>query len=496
MSSRPSILKLPAELRNKIYQEYFTVQGGYVFNFDSQKLVAANGRPIDLALMYTCRLIAEDTKHIPITLNTITFSTANSENWVEEAAFFHNALNQLCDSEKLRLEQARRLLAPDIVSQITQKFPDFAPCMRQILSPGLPHDLITSRYDKSPTYHRRAFLYSLQLLDRQNWGYDYIEELGSLAVSPRSTIFQCIDGLSLPRVPWAFVDDDRLTRLCHRFAHRVLQPIDGLQYRYSAAAVAIRFLDSIPASIRLKIRNIVLHEDRRAIAFPESHARGLIPFCQENPLLRIERRVDLWRTIFQAEGMNTLERYRGRVSEMDAKFSTYGLCGSLADWLIEAAELPQDGMPPNSFSLVLDGDPATDLCAEIFQTLIPPHVAFDRVFETLRSQGIHPITFESNDLPVRESTFSKELRHLVNQTSNVRCNFDPVQVCDFEKILKTGNGWDVEQWRRTYNRGMPSDFDITPILPKWHDLLLENFDRRDMDLSTLRRARPGTEPSS
>ncbi|KAL6406788.1 hypothetical protein AUP68_09594 [Ilyonectria robusta] len=485
MSSRPSILKLPAELRNKIYQEYFTVQGGYVFNSDSQKLVAANGRPIDLALMYTCRLIAEDTKHIPFAMNTITFSTANSENWRDRAACFQNALREICNSDEARLSIVRRLLTPDIVSQITQKFPDFDPCM--IESPGIPHPLYFLRYNKSPTYHRRACLYSLQLLARQNHGIDYVDELRRVITTPECTMFDSIEELSLCRVPWAFVDDDHLARMCDRCAHRVLHPMDGLQYRYSAAAVAICFLDSLPASMRPGIRNIVLHEDRRAIAFPESHARGLIPFCKENRLLRIERRVDLWRTIFQAEEMNRLERYRGRGPERDAKFSTYDLCGSLADWLIEAAELPQDGMPPNSFSLVLDGDPATDLCAEIFQKFVHPYAALDRGFEKLRSQTIvtHRATLESNDLPVRESAFGKALRHLVNKTSIVRCNFDPGQLCDFEKILKEADGWDYERWMRTYHSPLPSDFDITPMLPKWHEMLLENFDGRDMDLSKL-----------
>lgn len=498
MTSRPSILKLPAELRNKIYQEYFTVPGGYIFNFDSETLVAANGRPIDLALMYTCRLIAKDTKHIPFATNTITFSTVNSENWGDRAGLFQNALTAICDSEEVRLSKARRLLTPDIVSQITQKFPDFARCIRPILSPELHHDLFFFHYDKSRTYHRRACLYSLQLLARQNHGMDYIEELGNLAISPGCTIFESINVLSLPRVPWAFVEDDLLGRMCRPCPYTgALDPMNGLQYRYSAAALAIRFLDSIPASMRLGIRNIVLHEDRRAIAFPESHARGLIPFCKENPLLRIERRVDLWRTIFQEQDMSLLERLGGSGPERDAKFSTYGLCGHLASWLVEASELPQDGMPPNSFSLVLDGDPATDLCAEIFQSFVHPYAAFDRVFETLRSQDIimHPTPWESKDMPVRESTFSKALRHLVNQTSIVRCNFDPGQVCDFEKILKEGDGWDRDRWMRTYYQRVPSDFEITPMLPKWHDLLLENFDGRDMDLSKLRRVYPGAEPS-
>jgi hypothetical protein len=66
-------------------------------------------------------------------------------------------------------------------------------------------------------------------------------------------------------------------------------------YRFSAAAVAIRFLRQ-NLKLRTHIRRIVLSEDREAVGFPESHGKWLVPFCLENTRLRIERRVNLWRT--------------------------------------------------------------------------------------------------------------------------------------------------------------------------------------------------------
>jgi hypothetical protein len=74
---------------------------------------------------------------------------------------------------------------------------------------------------------------------------------------------------------------------------------DRKVYRVSAAALAIHFLDSLSSDARLQVRNITLLEDRLAIAFPECHARGLIPLAKENPQLRIERCVNLWRNAFQ-----------------------------------------------------------------------------------------------------------------------------------------------------------------------------------------------------
>lgn len=66
-----------------------------------------------------------------------------------------------------------------------------------------------------------------------------------------------------------------------------------LKCQFSAATMAIHFLDTLSSHTQLQIRKIVLHEDNRSIAWPECHAQGLIPFCQHNPKLRIVRRVDL-----------------------------------------------------------------------------------------------------------------------------------------------------------------------------------------------------------
>lgn len=79
-------------------------------------------------------------------------------------------------------------------------------------------------------------------------------------------------------------------------------------YRFSAASAAIYFLASVPAAVRAQVRRIVIEEDREAMAAPECHGRGLIPFCQENPLLCVERRVNLWRNLLQPDSMAPHDR--------------------------------------------------------------------------------------------------------------------------------------------------------------------------------------------
>ncbi|KAJ4168455.1 hypothetical protein NW754_010367 [Fusarium falciforme] len=98
MSSDANLLALPYEVREQIFQHYFKLDRGYFYDGDSEKLVTAEGQPIDLSLMYTCRSIADDTKNIPLSVNTITFSTVYREDWRERAGRYDTPLGQIRDS--------------------------------------------------------------------------------------------------------------------------------------------------------------------------------------------------------------------------------------------------------------------------------------------------------------------------------------------------------------------------------------------------------------
>jgi hypothetical protein len=65
---KAAFLDLPLELRQQIYHDYFKVDGGYVYDGDSDKLVQANGQPINISLRYTCRSVAAETKPFPLVL--------------------------------------------------------------------------------------------------------------------------------------------------------------------------------------------------------------------------------------------------------------------------------------------------------------------------------------------------------------------------------------------------------------------------------------------
>jgi hypothetical protein len=72
---------------------------------------------------------------------------------------------------------------------------------------------------------------------------------------------------------------------------------EGIEYSFFAASCAVRFLDTLDSTTRKEIRNVRLEEDQQAVSECASHARGLINLCSENPELRIEHSVDLWKAI-------------------------------------------------------------------------------------------------------------------------------------------------------------------------------------------------------
>ncbi|CAG7554704.1 unnamed protein product [Fusarium equiseti] len=80
-----SFLSLPHEIRHNIYREYFALKNGYAFQPGPGKLAAFDGEPLDLALMYTCRFIASETKDMPLAHNTISFSTVFHPDWRNDA---------------------------------------------------------------------------------------------------------------------------------------------------------------------------------------------------------------------------------------------------------------------------------------------------------------------------------------------------------------------------------------------------------------------------
>lgn len=162
------------------------------------------------------------------------------------------------------------------------------------------------------------------------------------------------------------------------------------KYRFSAASVAIKFLSSLTRGLRLYLRRIRLLENNTSVAFPESHAHGLIGFCVDNPKLRVERRVSVWKTILQQERDDLYalpESLRSNANNYDQTgFGTDRATESIARWVMEAASLIPAGMPQDSFTLVLDGAPGDDVLSDVFIKYIQRDAAWQMAWQLALEQ--------------------------------------------------------------------------------------------------------------
>ncbi|KAL7758261.1 hypothetical protein ACKLNR_012788 [Fusarium oxysporum f. sp. zingiberi] len=116
---------LPSEIRQQIFKECLKVDGGYVYNAQTDKLTNADEArtPIDLSLRHTCRSIARDTATIPLAVNTIHFST--SDNWRSLAGCFNLVATAYYILEQDLAFHLAECITPAMFAQLDAKFPTF-----------------------------------------------------------------------------------------------------------------------------------------------------------------------------------------------------------------------------------------------------------------------------------------------------------------------------------------------------------------------------------
>ncbi|KAK1762127.1 hypothetical protein QBC33DRAFT_423222, partial [Phialemonium atrogriseum] len=112
-----------------IYQLYVIVENGYVFNFQSGKLTATNNKLIDLALMSTCRLVAEEMKGVALRTNTITFTTVYTEDMRKRAGRFNSRMAGSYNMRSRMLEYAWPCITTDIYHEVAREYPRFLPLL-------------------------------------------------------------------------------------------------------------------------------------------------------------------------------------------------------------------------------------------------------------------------------------------------------------------------------------------------------------------------------
>ena len=244
--------------------------------------------------------------------------------------------------------------------------------------------------------------------------------------------------------PWSIPSDEELRQICtdvavsNNFNHKMLTEI---QWRFSAAAAAIHFFKSASQSIRQGARNVVLHEDKRSVANAECHISGLVPFCSQNPQLRIQRRVNVWRNFSEAEADSSVWEFADLIGEGadDRHNQTYGtsIGENYCKWITEAYAVYDNGMPAGSFSLVFDGEPALEQSSQLFE-----YVKTDAAWQIAQEKWfidhkLNPGLEGSIKHAFHMSLiFPQAIEDMIEGTSFISCNFPTGGLPDPEPIIR------------------------------------------------------------
>lgn len=530
MSSEANLLALPYEVREQIFQHYFKLDLGYFYDGDSEKLVTADGQPIDLSLMYTCRSIADDTKHIPLSVNAITFSTVYREDWRERAGGLGYILEFHRRLQVDMIYHMVRFVTPEMYSQIGLKFPQSMPSIRGDLTSELQfHEEINFQYETLVHHHswmrggvmdsyQSVLTYTWSDNFQWRWGTTQSSILGAIAYTLRliaekhpveftELIDQVLPGwtdshspdefFDLTFDPWAIPSLPELVATADQLqAYRLWDCLGtwyhaegnegtGNRYReklyFSAAAVAIRFLKQLPKHRRLSIRNIIINEDRLAVGRSECHILGLIPFCRENPKLRVEQRVNLWRNLLlrmqipRPSAAVQLAEF-GHAHDRDHRLTKSVFCCALASWGFHVMEVMSEGMPAGTFSFFLDGDPDLNLSSEVFDTQVHPDVAWLKAYAECCSQGLFPQPYQDIFF-FSTAAYLQGLEPLLGGAPFLKTNFNVGQPWDYKKLAETQQDLPWSAWRGKYSGFAPS-FGISSPALNWVNIKLEFLEQQ------------------
>ncbi|KAM0242863.1 hypothetical protein ACHAP5_007197 [Fusarium lateritium] len=552
MSNKCYITNLPLEIRQQIFVDCFNVQGGYIYDGKVDKLRNADNTPIDIALVYTCRSIANDCKHLPLAVNTVHFSTIYREDWRSLAGCFNLAATYYNLLEQDLVLHLAHLVTPEMHAQLEKRFPTFRSKLEaerafhfrvwdtgddvgpaediEITNTSEPvrpavcefiqefyWDSVSSMGEQTPgnyhgyfdidqqalhynrptnigethldscdwTYRRwnqdsgeidQCLTHCLRLIADRNpeeftartyvclphWNGKYpAEDFFNLrfeqwSIPSRSQVARVLTLLGVPdfvwKLPdmWAYDVDFELdvgqnTSPGH-FPEEYDHPTIDFELRirerirFSAASAAIRFLSSLPHYQRTHIRMITINEDLPAVNRASTHGLGLVPFLQENPLLRVQRRVDV---AYCFMGISWVEHAEIGDLFNSRRFWSLGdwqLLTQLSHWLLDALAVSNAGISPGSFTLLLEAGSDADYCTEAFEQLVHHRIAVSQAWDACMASGLlgtalrsEPVRLSperemeriANELAVGEA-FQQAFMHLVNQTSTtLQCDFNP-----------------------------------------------------------------------
>ncbi|KAL8872951.1 MAG: hypothetical protein Q9174_001513 [Haloplaca sp. 1 TL-2023] len=560
-SSEPlTFFHLPRELRDTIYHYYLFEPEGYHYHLDSGKLRTKDNRSIDLNLMYTCSAIAAETHHLPFRCNILHFSTSEYPSQYERATAerFDHLLKYIREGKKRTLDTIKypplaHYRTPSIDAELTLRYPQLAPVLHlpNHMRRGYTHLCEPARSDSS-TYGEPDSLFSafqdnmihllsetpgfrgdvVNFLDTEfashvhvNGQLDMSEELRDFRAAFKADRIEgdkqtgrnyashvrSVLSMSHPQ-PWTIPSIDEMSRLHASACQSDGQfetwgqdydgVVDRIRWRFSAAAATIRFFQSISKAACLGLNKVVLHENRISVAASESHALGLIPFCQDNPQLHIERRIGVWGVLMSQEaswfrllGCQRAEQLvehtgleENDMQERQSLCCSLGITNVICRWITEASALFTNGMPARSFSLVFDGDPSPTQSSDLFE-IIKEDAAWQVAEARWYADRSIDRTIDISTRPsiYRSKVFPAIIDEIVEGKSFISCNFptgtpfNPQPVLNITRTISYG----PERARRPqHERDLDiawlrqrrfMQFNLSPPLPPLSELFLHDL---------------------
>ncbi|KAF5705608.1 hypothetical protein FMUND_12048 [Fusarium mundagurra] len=540
IAQRASLLGLPLELREQIYYYYFTADGGYVS--DGDKLLQASGQAVQISLMLACRSIASETQHLPFTLNTITFSTIYRPDWRERVLVLSQIAKYHIYLLLAMVLRLRRLLTPDMYEEPSPEYSQYMPIvMARVASFRLWVDQRTDlsldekdmdaikvalgfrkcsslwagspamrlQADDSTVSLKRTKIYLLRQLANKHpsefsqaieeilpgWNDSHSKDeffgLGfdSWDMPTQSELKRMVDLMQNTR---CWHNRDAWYRLTFDRPHNGSKYRFRLKYYFSATAQAIKFLGQLSQQQRLSIRRLILKEDQHAAAFPESHMIGMIPFCRENSKLHVEHRINLWRNIVAKgnERIDPVHLLRSRRTSLSQQYLRQILHETEPEvvgetfigFIMHLLEALKEGLPADSYSLIVGGYPDLNRATEIFSVSLKPYITWLTAHTDCVAYGLIAPTGH-HDYPFPTRTSAQGIAPVSERSAIIQCDFTLDQPWQWETIY---NEYQLSRASTLHELWIMSlDFvskylDVTTNLLDWREVLRESCEIEEL----------------
>ncbi|KAF2113863.1 hypothetical protein BDV96DRAFT_648103 [Lophiotrema nucula] len=274
---------------------------------------------------------------------------------------------------------------------------------------------------------------------------------------------------------------------------------DGLFYlygskemQYANTAVAIGFLSELSIEESKGLRaTVVIKEDRKGVAYPETHTKGLLPYYHENPHLRFETHLAIWPNLVPAVWLPYI-CYGAETAIHAVKAESFLI--ELADWVEETTFLEAANVPAGSMTFVLEG--RRDETLHVWDFVKRAVSMQEAMFSSLHCSNqetldpttiIYPYT-ESIDqqplsswrrlqLPSDPRSFYSTIKNIVHGIGNIRFDGDLGSIWNSDEAIANRKDWSLQEfWNEFYelrllNRisfppgGIPAYFRACNLVP-------------------------------